>query len=160
MKRGFFMIKKIFVGTALSMAAMLALTNAAYANECEVTVESNDAMKFNTSNVVIPATCDDFTVTLKHTGQLPKQAMGHNWVMTTKANGQAVATEGMSAGLDNNYLKPNDARVIGATDVIGGGEETTTTFSVKDLDANEEYMFFCSFPGHIGIMQGTVTVEA
>lgn len=160
MKRGSFMIKKIFVGTALSMAAMLASTNAAYANECEVAVESNDAMKFNTSNVVIPATCDDFTVTLKHTGQLPKQAMGHNWVMTTKANGQAVATEGMSAGLDNNYLKPNDARVIGATDVIGGGEETTTTFSVKDLDANEEYMFFCSFPGHIGIMQGTVTVEA
>ena len=142
------------------LAAMLASTNAAYANECEVAVESNDAMKFNTSNVVIPATCDDFTVTLKHTGQLPKQAMGHNWVMTTKANGQAVATEGMSAGLDNNYLKPNDARVIGATDVIGGGEETTTTFSVKDLDANEEYMFFCSFPGHIGIMQGTVTVEA
>ena len=153
-------MRKLFFSTALSIAAMLGATNAAAADECSVTVESNDAMKFNTSNVVIPATCDDFTVTLKHTGQLPKQAMGHNWVMTTKANGQAVATDGMSAGLANNYLKPDDVRVIGATDVIGGGEEASATFSVKGLDANEEYMFFCSFPGHIGIMKGTVTIEA
>ncbi len=157
-------MRKLLFSTALSfplaIAALLTATNAAAADECAITVESNDAMKFNTANVVIPAACDDFTVTLKHTGQLPKQAMGHNWVMTTKADGQAVATDGMSAGLANNYLKPNDARVIGATDVIGGGEEAKATFSVKGLDANEEYMFFCSFPGHIGIMKGTVTVEA
>lgn len=153
-------MRKLFFSTALSIAALLGATDAAAADECTITVESNDAMKFNTANVVIPAACDDFTVTLKHTGQLPKQAMGHNWVMTTKANSQAVANDGMSAGLANHYLKPNDARVIGATDVIGGGEEATATFSVKGLDANEEYMFFCSFPGHIGIMKGTVTVQA
>ena len=83
-----------------------------------------------------------------------------NWVMTAKADGQAVATDGMSAGLDNNYIKPNDERVIGATEIIGGGEETSTTFSVKGLSKDEDYMFFCSFPGHIGIMQGTVTLES
>ncbi|HBI76456.1 MAG TPA: azurin, partial [Alteromonas macleodii] len=48
------------------------MASGAFANECEVTVESNDAMQFNTSNVVIPASCSEFTVTLKHTGQLPK----------------------------------------------------------------------------------------
>ena len=149
------MIKKLLGGTALFLMA-----SGAFANECEVTVESNDAMQFNTSNVVIPASCSEFTVTLKHTGQLPKQAMGHNWVMTTKANGQAVATDGMSAGLDNNYVKPDDERVISATDIIGGGEQTSTTFSVEGLSKDEEYMFFCSFPGHIGIMKGTVTLSS
>ena len=149
------MIKKLLGG-----ATFLFFASSAFANDCAVTVESNDAMQFNTSNVVIPASCDEFTVTRKHTGQLPKQSMGHNWVMTAKADGQAVATDGMSAGLDNNYIKPNDERVIGATEIIGGGEETSTTFSVKGLSKDEDYMFFCSFPGHIGIMQGTVTLES
>lgn len=149
------MIKKLLGGTALFF-----LASSAFANECEVTVESNDAMQFNTSNVTIPESCSEFTVTLKHTGQLPKQSMGHNWVMTTKADGQAVATDGMGAGLDNNYLKPDDERVIGATDIIGGGEQASTTFSVEDLNKDEEYMFFCSFPGHIGIMKGTVTFSS
>lgn len=149
------MIKKLLGG-----ATFLFFASSAFANDCAVTVESNDAMQFNTSNVVIPASCDEFTVTLKHTGQLPKQSMGHNWVMTAKADGQAVATDGMNAGLDNNYIKPNDERVIGATEIIGGGEETSTTFSVKGLSKDEDYMFFCSFPGHIGIMQGTVTLES
>ena len=149
------MIKKLLGG-----ATFLFFASSAFANDCAVAVESNDAMQFNTSNVVVPASCDEFTVTLKHTGQLPKQSMGHNWVMTAKADGQAVATDGMSAGLDNNYIKPNDERVIGATEIIGGGEETSTTFSVKGLSKDEDYMFFCSFPGHIGIMQGTVTLES
>ena len=147
------MIKKLLGG-----ATFLFFASSAFANDCAVTVESNDAMQFNTSNVVIPASCDEFTVTLKHTGQLPKQSMGHNCVMPTKAAGPAVATDGMSAGLDNNYIKPNDERVIGATEIIGGGEETSTTFSVKGLSKDEDYMFFCSFPGHIGIMQGTVNL--
>lgn len=149
------MIKKLLGGTALFF-----LASSAFANECETTVESNDAMQFNTKNVTIPASCSEFTVTLKHTGQLPKQSMGHNWVMTTKTDGQAVATDGMSAGLDNDYIKPDDERVIGATGIIGGGEQTSTTFSVEGLSKDEEYMFFCSFPGHIGIMQGTVTLSS
>jgi len=53
------MIKKLLGGTALFLMA-----SGAFANECEVTVESNDAMQFNTSNVVIPASCSEFTVTL------------------------------------------------------------------------------------------------
>lgn len=146
------MMKKYIVGFTALFASSFA-----FANECATTVESTDAMQFNTKNVSIPASCDEFTVTLKHTGTLPKKSMGHNWVMTKEGDAHAVATAGMSAGLDNDYLKPNDARVIGATKIIGGGEQTTTTFSVAELNKDDEYMFFCSFPGHIGIMKGTVT---
>ena len=37
-------MRKLFFSTALSIAAMLVATNAAAADECSVTVESNDAM--------------------------------------------------------------------------------------------------------------------
>ena len=62
--------------------------------------------------------------------------------------------------MENNYIKPDDERVIAATDIIGGGESTSTTFSVKGLNKSDAYLFFCSFPGHIGIMKGTVTFES
>lgn len=143
----------------LAGAVLMGASGTAMANECETTIEANDAMKFNKSEMTIPASCDEFKVTLKHTGQLPKAAMGHNWVMTTKADMQAVGTDGMGAGLDNNYIKPNDDRVIANTDVIGGGEETSVSFDVSGLSPDESYMFFCSFPGHMSIMQGTVMVK-
>ena len=140
-------------------AVLMGASGTAMAAECEATIEANDAMQYNKSEMTIPASCDEFTVTLKHTGKLPKAAMGHNWVMTTKGDMQAVANDGVSAGLDNNYVKPDDERVIGHTEVVGGGEETSTTFDVSGLSADESYMFFCSFPGHISVMQGKVMVK-
>lgn len=80
--------------------------------------------------------------------------MGHNVVITDTANIQAVGTEGMSAGLDNQYVKPNDDRVYAYTDIIGGGESTTITFSTAKMTAGGDYSFFCSFPGHWAIMKG------
>ena len=144
----------------LFCASTLLVSQFSLADECSTTIESNDAMQYNKSELVIPATCEDFTVTLKHTGNLPKQAMGHNWVMTKEDDAQPVATAGISAGMENNYIKPDDERVIAATDIIGGGESTSTTFSVKGLNKSDAYLFFCSFPGHIGIMKGTVTFES
>lgn len=143
----------------LVAAALMGASGTAMANECEATIEGNDAMQFNMSEMTIPASCDEFKVTLKHTGQLPKAAMGHNWVMTTEDDMQAVVSDGVSAGLDNNYIKPNDGRVIAATDVIGGGEETSVSIDVSGLSPDEFYMFFCSFPGHMAIMKGEVIVE-
>lgn len=150
------MIRKFLAGLALGGFAFIA--NPAAAQECEVTVDSNDQMQFDTDNVEIPKSCSEFTVKLTHSGQLPKSAMGHNWVMTTQEDMQAVNADGIAAGLDNDYLKPNDERVIAATALIGGGEEDSVTFSTENLEAGGNYMFFCSFPGHSSVMKGTVTV--
>src|SRR5690606_11906606 len=38
---------------------------------CEVEIEGNDAMQFNTKSITIPSSCDDFTITLVHTGTMP-----------------------------------------------------------------------------------------
>lgn len=137
-----------------ALLAALALPVAAVAADCSVVVESNDAMQFDTKEIVVDRSCDEVTVNLKHVGKLPAAAMGHNWVLTKKDDMQAVAADGAAAGLDNDYVKPNDDRVIAYTKVIGGGEETEITFDVSDLDKDDDYGFLCSFPGHWAVMQG------
>lgn len=136
-----------------------AVATSAFAADCEVTVDSTDTMRFDKSEIVVDKSCEKFTVNLTHSGNLPRNAMGHNWVLTKTDDMQVVATEGMQAGLDNNYLKPGDERVLAATDVIGGGESTSVTFDVNKLSADQSYTFFCSFPGHWTIMKGSLSLQ-
>ena len=141
-------------------ASLLALsTTSVFAANCSVDVESNDQMRFNTDNIVVDKSCKEFTVNLKHTGTMPAAVMGHNLVITSAADMQAAATEGMSAGAANNYVKVDDSRVIAHSKVIGGGESDSFTIDVSKFKDGEEYAFFCSFPGHISLMKGTVTVK-
>jgi azurin len=135
------------------------LAASALADDCQVTIDSTDTMRFDKEEIVVNKTCKEFTVNLTHSGKLAKNVMGHNWVLTTAADMQAVATEGMKAGLENNYVKAEDARVIAATDIIGGGEKTSVTFTVSELAADQSYVFFCSFPGHWSIMKGTLALK-
>ncbi|GGB52387.1 azurin [Oceanisphaera marina] len=128
------------------------------ADECNLDINSNDAMQFDQKELSVPASCEEVTVTLHHTGTMAKNVMGHNWVLSTTEDMQPIANDGMSAGVDHDYLKADDERVIAHTAVIGGGESSSVTFSTADMKADGDYSFFCSFPGHIGIMKGTFSI--
>jgi azurin len=104
----------------------------------------------------VPATCKEFTVNLTHSGKLAKNVMGHNWVMSKSSDLQGVANDGLAAGLDKDYLKADDSRVIAHTRVIGAGETASVTFAVSKLSADGDYAFFCSFPGHWSLMKGSI----
>ena len=125
---------------------------------CEIVIESNDAMQFNTKSIAIPSSCSDFKITMNHVGKMPVAAMGHNVVIAETANVNDVAQAGIKAGAANNYVPSGDARVIAATEMIGGGGKTSITFPGSKLTAGGDYTFFCSFPGHSGLMRGTVEV--
>lgn len=129
-----------------------------WAADCTATIEGNDAMQFNLKTIEVPATCKAFAVTLKHTGTLAKNVMGHNWVLASAADEAAVNADGLKAGLDNNYLKAGDTRVIAHTRIVGGGESDTVKIPLGKLKAGEPYAFFCSYPGHAALMKGTLTV--
>ena len=145
--------------TILIAAMMLMLfSSTTFANECELSISATDTMQFDKKQLSVPASCKEVTLTLAHSGQLPKSAMGHNWVLSKADDMQAIANEGMAAGAGNSYVKPEDPRVIAHTDIIGGGESTSITFSITDLDPNGDYRFFCSFPGHWAIMQGSFSI--
>jgi len=82
---------------ALALPAMLLAGPAMAAPACSATVESTDAMEFTTSNLTVPASCKEFTVTLKHVGQLPKTVMGHNFVLGKAADISGINADGMKA---------------------------------------------------------------
>ena len=148
------MIRNLFLTGTLAL-----LATPVFAADCAVEIHGDDAMKFDKASIEVPATCKDFTVKLVHSGKMAKNVMGHNWVLTKTADLQPVATEGMSLGLDKNYVNDADPRVIAHTAVVGGGESASVTFAVSKLTAGESYEYFCSFPGHWAIMKGTLTVK-
>lgn len=127
-----------------------------FAAECEVDVAATDQMTFDTDAIEISKSCETFTVNLQHTGNLEVSAMGHNWVLAKESDVSGIATDGIAAGLDNGYLPAEDDRILAHTDLIGGGESSSTTFDVADLEEGEDYTFFCSFPGHATMMRGSV----
>lgn len=142
----------------IALALLGLLSTPLLAAECATTVEASDAMQYNQKTITVPKTCKSFTVTLKHTGKLPKTAMGHNWVLAQSADEAGVIADGMQAGAANSYEKPGDARIIAHTRLIGGGESDTATINVAKLKAGEQYAYFCTFPGHAALMKGTLSV--
>ena len=144
-----FKLKHVLAAMALSAASLPVM-----AAECSVDVEANDAMQFNTKEITVSKSCKEFTINLKHTGQLPKAAMGHNIVITKSADMKAAETDGIAAGADKDYVKEGDERVIAHTKLIGGGESDSVKVPVDKLTGDD--VFFCSFPGHSAMMKGTV----
>ena len=136
-------------------AGLLLLTaTAAYADPCQITIESNDAMQFNAHEIAVPAECTDVELTLKHAGHLPAKVMGHDWVLAKDSDMSGIVNAGLAAGLAHGFLPENDKRIIAATKVVGGGESTTVKFSTAALSQGERYAFFCTSPGHSAIMRG------
>ena len=130
----------------------------ANASECEMTVEVGDNMNFPQSMTISKAACPTLSITITHSGKIPKNAMGHNWVLTTTADAQTVAQAGWSAGLDAEYLPVGDSRVLAATKIVGGGESDTISFDTSVLEVGGDYTYFCSFVGHFAMMKGKLTV--
>jgi len=152
------MIRRHSVLAALAIAAMSLAggTHAAFAADkvCTLTIAGNDAMQYDKKELDVAPDCTEVTLTITHTGKLPAAAMGHNWVLVKTADVTAVANAGMSAGLANNYLTPNDPHVIASTKVVGGGESASVTFPTSKLTKGADYTYMCTFPGHYVIMKG------
>jgi azurin len=147
----------------LSLAAAVLLLPlcgaAAAADQCGTTLGASDAMRYDAAVIAIPASCDRFTITLRHTGKLPVTAMGHDVVVAAAADMASVLADGLTAGAAHGYVKPGDARVVAHTGLVGGGDSTSVTFAVAKLKAGGPWVFFCSFPGHSALMKGSVTVR-
>lgn len=144
---------------SLAFLALLAAGAVHAQDNCTIALTGNDAMQFDKQSVTVSSSCETITIKLEHVGKLPEQSMGHNVVISPTAVYQAAAQDGMKAGPDNAYVKPDDERVIAHTEVIGGGESTSATFPGSKLKAGEAYTFYCSFPGHWAIMKGELVVQ-
>jgi len=120
------------------------------------TIEGNDQMKFDQKSFTVKAG-QEVQITLKNVGTLPKESMGHNFVVL--APGTDLAAFGGEAfkAKDDDYIPATYASsIIAHTKLLGPGESDTITFTIPEAG---EYEFLCSFPGHWGTMNGKIIVE-
>jgi len=137
----------------LLVFALFTLSTITY-SQSKIVVESSDQMKYNVSEIKVKAG-ETVTLTLKHVGKLPVQAMGHNLVILQKGTNVATFAQSASSQQANGYV-PKSSAVIAATKLIGGGQSSTITFKAP---AKGTYDFICTFPGHFSIMKGKLIVQ-
>jgi len=141
-------MRKILLTVVLALFAMPLFAK-------DVVVNSDDAMKFDVSEIKVKAG-EEIKLTLNHTGKLGKDVMGHNFVVLAQGTDvQAFANAAIQAKATDYVPEGNDS-VLAHTKVIGGGESDTITFTLKEKGT---YEFICSFPGHSFMMKGVIIVE-
>lgn len=156
-------MKKLFLAPILVAALFIASCSDDDKNDEPVVIEpisfkleGNDQMRFNHTEFQILAK-QEVTLTLKHTGTMDRNAMGHNIVVLTPGtdvNAFSMAAAGSQA---TEYIPESfKSSIISHSKMLGGGESDTINFSI---DTPGVYNFVCSFPGHYAIMRGTMTVE-
>jgi len=138
-------------------AVLAAFSSVASAKTCTVELQGNDQLKYDKDSIAVAADCTEVEIKLKHSGNLPKASMGHNWVLTATPDFTPVTNAGLTAGPEQNYVPKGDKRVIASTKLIGGGESTSVKFPTSKLKKGGDYIFFCSFPGHWAVMKGKFT---
>ena len=141
---------------SIAIVSLLALAGNAFAADkvCKLEITGTDAMQFDKKELAVTADCTQVELTLHHSGKLPAQAMGHNWVLAKTADVSGIASDGVGAGFAKDHIKAGDTRVIAHTKIVGGGQTTSVTFPTAALKKGESYTYFCSFPGHSSLMKG------
>lgn len=123
-----------------------------------IPIEVADHMKFGVASITAKPG-ERLKVVLKHVGQMPKAAMGHNFVLLQKGTDPKAFVDASAAARDTEYIAPAaKAQVLAATSLIGGGETTEVVFAAPRQAGR--YTYLCSFPGHYAMgMKGILTVK-
>lgn len=126
---------------------------ATVSNTVELT--ANDQMKYNLTEIRVKAG-EEVTLTLKNIGTMPKESMGHNFLLLGGGTDvEAFAMKAMVAK-DTEYVPAEmKSSVMASTKVVGPGESVTIKFTVPA----GTYDFICSFPGHYASMRGKLIAE-
>lgn len=126
--------------------------------EVVTTIELNatDEMKFDATAFAVPAG-QEITLTLHNVGKMPKESMGHNFVLLKEGSSvSAFGNLSVDAAATDYIPESAQAEIIAHTKVLGPGESETIKFTI---DKPGVYPFLCSFPGHYSIMKGIIEVK-
>ncbi len=108
-----------------------------------------DALQFDIAALEASAG-SDITLTFNNVST----ANQHNLVVVQAGTKDDVSSAGIEAGADNDWVPPNDPRVLFNTRLLNPGESAMLEFT---LEAGT-YTFVCTFPGHNITMFGDFTV--
>jgi len=122
-----------------------------------IEITANDQMKFSVTTIEAKAG-EDLKVILTNIGTLPKEAMGHNWVLLKADADPAAFVAAAMTAKDTDYVPASLAgQVIAKTALIGPRKSDEVSFKAP---APGTYVFLCSFPAHFMVgMKGTLIVK-
>ncbi len=151
----------------LGLAALVALPGARAAEptpagptaaEKTVVIIGNDTLKFNLTKIEA-SPGEKLHVQLRNEGTLPKETMGHNWILLDGDNeAMPYAMAAMSAR-DVGYMpKALATHVLAFIPLLGPKEVGDVTFNVPTKPG--KYPFICSCSGHsMAGMRGELIVK-
>lgn len=121
-----------------------------------VSLTADDTMKFNVTEIRAQAG-EKVRVTFKNVGRMPKQAMGHNWVLLVPmADHEVLALAQAAAARAPDYLPVDATKILAHTKLLGPNESDTVEFTVPATPG--DYPFVCTFPGHAALMKGKLII--
>lgn len=160
--------KKYLIPVAMLSALLLAAcsdssnsapasSTAAAAAPKEVVIEGDDSMKFSITEIQVKRG-ETVKIILKNVGKMPKETMGHNFVLLALRTDVTEFTLASANEEKNEYIAPSfKSKVLAHTKLIGPGETAEVTFTAPKNSG--QYDFVCSFPGHaVAGMKGKLIV--
>lgn len=118
----------------------------------------DNAMKFDVGTITA-APGETIKIILTNVATLPKEVMGHNWVLLTAGTDPVAFAAAGTGEAANGYIpsKMKD-KVVAAIRLLGPNEVGEVIFKVPS--APGDYPFLCSFPAHCVVgMKGMLTVK-
>jgi len=136
--------------------AVPAAAQAAGAPALEITIKPDNANPLAYDTKAITAKAGQ-KIKLTFTNTHPTLPQPHNIVigkLGTKDKMMTIAMSGMTL-VDKGYI-PDSPDILAHTKLLQPGQSETIEFTVP---AAGEYPYFCTFPGHVAIMNGVLTAQ-
>ena len=122
----------------------------------DIVIEADDNMRFSMKTIRVNGG-QKVKITLKHTGKMTKDLMGHNLVILKKDVKLNDFAQKANTAKDTDYIPAEyKESIIAQTKMIGGGEETIIEFDAPEAGT---YDFLCTFPAHFALMRGKFIVQ-
>lgn len=123
-----------------------------------IEITAGDTMKFSVTALEAKPG-EQLKVVLTNSGTIPKEVMGHNWILLKAGSDAAAFSAAAATAKDTEYVPSSlQDQIIARIALLGPHNSGAAEFSAPG--APGEYPFLCSFPGHFQAgMHGVLTVK-
>jgi azurin len=138
--------------------APLAFAASPAAPEKSVVIVTNDAMKFSVTRIEV-SPGQPVHVELRNEGTMPKDSMGHNWILLKAgSDAAAYAMAAIPAKADGYQPKALANEVVAVIPLLGPKETGSVSFAAPTKPG--VYPYICSCSGHsLAGMRGELVVK-
>ena len=142
-------IFRVAIGCSALLVSIVGCSRAPEAPPKAVAIQADDKMSFDvTAFDAKPG--QKISLTLKNVGTTPKFSMGHNFILldrTVNTGNVQMFLDKASTEAAHDYVPPDAKEVLAHTKLLGPNETDTVTFNAPFVPG--DYLYLCSFPGHI-----------